>query len=568
MKSESYTSSISNESNEIPLIEIKDPTLVKWTNFSDYRFVEYYLTTAFGFKIPYTILAIHNVKNEEILTQISEKKFQLWTYGWYQLKNSDYPEKIGILKTRGFIDKNKSFIVGSIPQQIISSFGHTMYFLLCKILIGHAICVKSDKVKEKKLNEKKFPPYYNSYKILTPENVIFNINSIDKNNIKGQTFQYEIFKSYSICPLYVVKIQQIKESIQRDLDNYYCSKCHQKEAEVFCIICESYYDKECFNIKHKSKGKNELSHGNYQQLKYKQKQGLCSEHENREAEYYCLNCKKPICSRCKIIVNNKINAHSTHQVKDIFLAYEENLPNFSIADEIRKRAIIQLKRIKQTVKNLIEKQIKIEKEIDFEFREENDSIQSLTKIAKLKHFSVIAELNEMKKHLIYMDNYFHNCEKAMISTQLKPEAIWIKDNYEEILTNIFSNFDEINLNYKVNAESFNNIKQTELRITKKIDVEKKVKKYIEEPPESIDNIIKEDNQYELAKKIVSLKHEKEEAKIKKDKQAQDRGKQDFATSNDPLKYILDERIIDIQKEITMAELKKEQKKENNKKNKN
>ena len=31
------------------------------------------------------------------------------------------------------------------------------------------------------------------------------------------------------------------------------------------------------------------------------------------------------------------------------------------------------KRIKQTVKNLIEKQIKIEKEIDFEFREENDS---------------------------------------------------------------------------------------------------------------------------------------------------------------------------------------------------
>ena len=40
MKSESYTSSISNESKEIPLIEIKDPTLVKWTNFLFYFFVE------------------------------------------------------------------------------------------------------------------------------------------------------------------------------------------------------------------------------------------------------------------------------------------------------------------------------------------------------------------------------------------------------------------------------------------------------------------------------------------------------------------------------------------------
>ena len=57
-------------------------------------------------------------------------------------------------------------------------------------------------------------------------------------------------------------------------------------------------------------------------------------------------------------------------------------------------------------------------------------IQSLTKEAKLKHFSVSAELNEMKKHLANMDSYYLKCFKAMKEAKLKPEALWIKDNYE------------------------------------------------------------------------------------------------------------------------------------------
>ena len=184
-------------------------------------------------------------------------------------------------------------------------------------------------------------------------------------------------------------------------------------------------------------------------------------------------------------------------------------------------------------------------------------IQSLTKEAKLKHFSVIAELNEMKKHLINMDSYFHKCKKTMLNANLKQEAIWIKDNYEEIINDMFKNFDEINLDYKVNPNSFLKIKQTELRIIKKIDIEKDNIGTIQNIPFHIDKLVEEDKQYYLTKKIVSLKHEKEEAKIKKDKQAQDRGKQDFQTSIDPLKYVLDERGIDKQNEIINSELKRE-----------
>ena len=36
-------------------IEVNDPTLVKWKEFFDYRFVEYYLKSSLGIKCPVSI---------------------------------------------------------------------------------------------------------------------------------------------------------------------------------------------------------------------------------------------------------------------------------------------------------------------------------------------------------------------------------------------------------------------------------------------------------------------------------------------------------------------------------
>ena len=161
----------------------------------------------------------------------------------------------------------------------------------------------------------------------------------------------------------------------------------------------------------------------------------------------------------------------------------------------------------------------------------------------------------MKKHLVNMDNYFHKCEGAMLEANLKPEAIWIKDNYEEVITDMFSNFDSIKLDYKVTPESFNEIKQTELKIIKKIDAEREYFGI------ETDNEVDKEDDYEYArgmtKYIVSLKEEKDEAQKRKEKQAKDKQKQDFGEAKDPLKYVLEERIIDKQKEITVQELQKE-----------
>ena len=118
--SEEDSNNILFESNEEKnLVEINDPTLVKWKEFHDYRFVEYYLKTSLGVKCPVSILAIHNVKNEEAFSRIEEiEKNTQWTYGWYKLKKDhsspsndversgkdiNNPNIIGILKTKGFI---------------------------------------------------------------------------------------------------------------------------------------------------------------------------------------------------------------------------------------------------------------------------------------------------------------------------------------------------------------------------------------------------------------------------------------------------------------------------------
>ena len=574
---EENSNSLYLENNEEKnLVQINDPTLVKWKDFYDYRFLEYYLKTSLGVKCPVSIIAIHNVKNDEAFSRTEEIiKNTQWTYGWYKLKKEHLqmqsendikenertsPSIIGILKTKGFIEKDRKFTVGNISSLIAN--GSDNYLVLCKLFIGFSYCYKEEKKsKEVSSIDKKIPGYFNSYKILTPENMVLQLDHKDFNDVKEKSFIYDLLKPNYICPLYVVKVQTLTDTQQRNNDNYFCIKCLQKEAEVFCLHCEDYFDLECYNSKHKPKNQKELNHGNYQVIQHKQKEGMCTEHEDRVASYYCLVCKKPICTVCKIKVNKneKESVHYLHPVKDIYQAFDEEVPNTYLSTEIRKRAVNMLLKIKNTVKALIEKQIMIEKEIEHEFRDENDIIQSLTKEAKLKHFSVSSELNEMKKHMTNMNSYFSRCYKSMEDAKLYPEALWIKDNQEEVINDIYKNFSVINLDYKVDKDSFKNIKQTELRITKKIDIKKMPVGRQDEAEVYSNDIINKDDQFTLTKKIVSLKTEKQEAKIKFDQKEQENKKKNFDKNEVPHGYVLDETLVNKQNEKANYDMEKQNK---------
>lgn len=538
-----------------------DPTLVQWTNFNDYRFVEYQLKYSLTLKNPVHIIAIHSVKNSERLYMLEEEEQNTnWVYGWFTIDNSKYPEKIGELKTKGYTEKRRRFYVDQIPIHLIGNSDYEPVFCLCKLFIGNSLAIRGERKEAPK--EKKYPDYYNSIKFLSLDNL--NISIAKKDIDKVQTFDYEVFKNYFIAPLYVIKFSKLKQSEENKLrlkENFYCSKCQGKEAEVFCFACEEYFDKECYTRAHSNKIKGE-SHGQPTIIKHKQKQGYCSEHEERVSEFYCITCQKPICSRCKIILNHKTTEHSHHKTKELEAAYEKELPKFSLAEEIRKRAVNQFYKIKDTIKLLVEKQVQIEKEIDYEFSEENECIQCFIKEAKLKNFSIIAELNEIKRHLLDMDDYFQKAESTMLSANLIPQALWIQDNYEEVITDMFSNFSSINTNYQITPESFNEIKQTELRITKRIQKDKqKIKQEMKYQELFEDSFLEKDNQAELTKKLVSLKEDKKAMQDEIDfLTKQNKAITDFDTLKFVDKYMLEETTTEVLN-IKAQELKRDREKQ-------
>ena len=117
----------------------------------------------------------------------------------------------------------------------------------------------------------------------------------------------------------------------------------------------------------------------------------------------------------------------------------------------------------------------------------------------------------------------------------------------------------------MNKDSFKNIKQTELRIIKKIDLKKPQGGGIDEEQVHLNDIILKDDQYALTKKIVSLKNEKQEAKIQKDKQAQNKGKKNFESASVDFKYALNETLVNKQNEKAKADYERQKKKDEDEK---
>ena len=145
----------------------------------------------------------------------------------------------------------------------------------------------------------------------------------------------------------------------------------------------------------------------------------------------------------------------------------------------------------------------------------------------------------------------------MEDARLYPEALWIKDNHEEVLNDIYKNFSVINLDYKVDKDSFKRIKQTELRIIKKIDIKKSNIGEQDESEVHSNDIIMKDDQFTLTKKIVSLKTEKQEAKIKSDQNDQQNKKQKFEQASIDFKYVLSETLVNKQNEKANADMERQ-----------
>ena len=117
----------------------------------------------------------------------------------------------------------------------------------------------------------------------------------------------------------------------------------------------------------------------------------------------------------------------------------------------------------------------------------------------------------------------------------------------------------INLDYKVDKDSFKKIKQTELRIIKKIDV-KKIQIGEQDEGEVYQNdVIIKDDQFTLTKNIVSLKNEKRDAKLKNEQDDPKKQKKQFDLNEIPFGYIFGETLVNKQNEKANDDMERQNK---------
>ena len=82
----------------------------------------------------------------------------------------------------------------------------------------------------------------------------------------------------------------------------------------------------------------------------------------------------------------------------------------------------------------------------------------------------------------------------------------------------------------------------------------------DEIEEQVNDIIRKDDQFTLTKKIVSLKTEKQEAKIKSDQNDQQKKKKNFESEPIDHKYVLNETLVNKQNEKAYQDLERQNKK--------
>ena len=141
-----------------------------------------------------------------------------------------------------------------------------------------------------------------------------------------------------------IKLQEYNRSQMINKNEIKCWNCHKTMAEIYqenfyyCLECKKIFCSKCksLHIKHKNI------------IDYSLKYYKCSQHQGEEFISYCLNCKMNLCSFC-------MNQHKEHNIinfsnliPDINLNYE-NIENIREIKELVDNIIISLEKFKRNL---------------------------------------------------------------------------------------------------------------------------------------------------------------------------------------------------------------------------
>ena len=339
-------------------------------NSDEWKTVEFHLKSSIASEIK--IDKIISVKNTLTFNQFeSLTNSHLWSYGWYNLKGDDYDIQMKKMREHSFElpPQGANFKVGAIFDSS-NSYEVQSVYVLCKIIIGKSFC------KLKQEGEKESPPLkldepYESYVYCSPEQ---SAKSQKMSWSMTKPYSYYINKKSHIEPLYAVFFTHIDSFLTNMKSKYMCVQCKLKEAKFYCQRCVNYYCEDCNKLVHvgnnvtENNFKSMLNHEECYEISITTRPGKCSKHPERDAEFFCEDCKRTICGYCRFKGAHSKGLQSQHQVEDIYISFNKKInqnQNTDFFDEKKKFGYANIKKITEQI-NLIEKKMEQHKTNDIE----------------------------------------------------------------------------------------------------------------------------------------------------------------------------------------------------------
>ena len=437
-------------------------------NSEDWRFVEFHLKST----IPYdaeikritTILTPHSKINFD-----KAAKNKLTTYAWISHSSLSSYNSINKLRTRGKFEiptGGIDLLYGCLFDDF--SFVETeSNFVLCKIIIGKSFCkILRDKNELTNFiidsNTKSLLPEGYESIMFCPNNAFNQSTTILQSSYKS--IRYRIYESTSVFPMYSVNFlpQAYHQNIY--LSKKICDECNDKEADFFCLNCEFNFCQDCYSQVHheysNDKNLKALYSNHEKEYIIKSTTGLCDSC-NKDVEYYCKTCNTSICAYCKLLGNHSKGDLANHQLEEIHQYYLKQAPeNNDIAKALTdksKRAQETLGKLKNQIINLKEHiYVEAEKQLENELEKEYTHIQISS--SEAVHLNVTKyNLLTLMKDMIQTTKDYFNVRQSMIKSIYVAEFIYTWKSYIRILDHYHNN-----LNKYISKNKFPDKKETDL----------------------------------------------------------------------------------------------------------
>jgi len=219
-----------------------------------------------------------------------------------------------------------------------------------------------------------------------------------------------------------------------------CEECGN-EAVYYCYNCSSHFCDKCYNSIHEH-----LKEANHRKKNHSSnKFGLCSCEFKLDIEFYCQECKRCLCSRCRYFGDHSDKLASSHTIQPIDDAKKDIDPEKS-NDSI----FFNLKNEKKKIKGQIDVLISTSKKLNINFKETIDRVitdayslelkeaDSKTSDKIKKYISSINQLIVNRDNCRYIHNYFLEKE-SIVKDIYSSEFIWIWNLRKKLVRNLLEN---------------------------------------------------------------------------------------------------------------------------------